>query len=285
MRMPSRLQPLLDANLIEDVVGQLKSGKEAEVYVVLSNGEYRCAKVYKEANNRSFKNASQYTEGRKSRNSRDSRAMNSGSRHGRKERESEWQNTEVEALTMLAAAGVRVPRTYDYYEGVILLEMIVDAQGQAAPRLNDVTLTKEKARECHQLIMRQVVLMLCAGYVHGDLSEFNILLAHDGPVIIDLPQAIQSTANNAFRLFERDLVQLAAFFGRFAPEIVATDYAHEMWKLYENGKLKPDTKLTGYFQHSTKKADVTAVLEEIRAAEEDEMIRRGVIKKWPRDID
>ena len=277
--MPPRLQPLLDANLIEDVVGQLKSGKEAEVYVVLSNGEYRCAKVYKEANNRSFKNASQYTEGRKSRNSRDARAKNSGSRHGREERESDWQSTEVEALTMLAAAGVRVPKTYDYYEGVILLEMIVDSEGQAAPRLNDVTLTKERARECHTIIMRQVVLMLCAGYVHGDLSEFNILMAHDGPVIIDLPQAIQSTANNAFRLFERDLVQLAAYFSRFAPEIASSDYAHEIWKLYENGKLKPDSKLTGYFQHSTKKADVRGMIDEIKAVEEEELIRRGVIKK------
>lgn len=278
MRIPARLQPLIDASLIDDVVGQLKSGKEAEVYVVVTQGEYRCAKVYKEANNRSFKQSTQYTEGRKVRNSRQSRAMNSNSRYGRKERESEWQNTEVEALAMLAAAGVNVPHTYEYYEGVLLLQMIVDDEGHAAPRLSDVNLTGELAREYHVALMRQVVLMLCAGYVHGDLSEFNVLLSQNGLVIIDLPQAVQSTANNAFKLFERDLVQLAIYFGRYAPEIASTDYAHEIWSLYESGKLRPDSKLTGQFKHSTRKADVRSVLGEIDDVRDDEMKRRGFKK-------
>lgn len=274
MKIPNRLQPLFDAYLIDDVVGQLKSGKEAEVYVVTTRGEYRCAKVYKEANNRSFKQASQYTEGRKVKNSRQSRAMNSKSRYGRQEMESEWQNTEVEALALLSSAGVKVPRIFEFHEGVLLLEMITDKDGHAAPRLNDVTLTAEEARAHHQTLIREVVKMLCAGYIHGDLSEFNVLLSSNGPVIIDLPQAIQSTANNAFRLFERDVNNLAAYFGHLAPEIKATDFAHEIWSLFESGKLKPDTKLTGQFRHSTKKADVRGVLKEIEAVNEEEMKRR-----------
>jgi RIO kinase 1 len=274
MRTPQRLQPLIDAYLIDAVVGQLKSGKEAEVYVVTSRGEYRCAKVYKEAQNRSFKQASQYTEGRKAKSSRQARAMNKKSRYGREEMESEWQNTEVEALAMLATAGVRVPKVYNFHEGVVLLEMIVDSTGHAAPRLNDVTMSAEDARKHHETLIGEAVKMLCAGYIHGDLSEFNVLLSERGPVIIDLPQAIQSTSNNAFRLFERDINNLAAYFARFAPEIKKTDYAHEIWKLYESGKLKPDTKLTGKFVHSTKRADVRSVLNEIDAAYEEEMRKR-----------
>ncbi len=275
MKIPNRLMPLIYANLIDEVVGQLQSGKEAEVYIVLAKGSYLCAKVYKDENNRTFRQKVQYTEGRKVRNSRRARAMDSNSKYGRKEREAEWQNTEVEALTLLASAGVRVPQTFEYYEGVLLLEMIHDKDGQPAPRLNDVELSPEKAVEYFQFLVRQIVLMLCAGIVHGDLSEFNILVSHNGPVIIDLPQAVQATANNAFGIFERDLVQLAAFMGRFAPEIPKTNYAKEIWHYYENGKLRPDTVLTGKFEQSKKKADVNDVLSEIEAAREDEMKRRG----------
>ncbi|MCX6123829.1 MAG: serine protein kinase RIO, partial [Proteobacteria bacterium] len=203
MKIPPRLQPLLDAHLIEDVLGQLQSGKEAEVYIVLSEGEYRCAKVYKDANNRSFKQKSQYTEGRSVRNSRKSRAMDSNSRFGKKEREREWQNAEVDALAVLSAAGVRVPKTFAFYEGVLLLEMIVDKEGQPAPRLNDYKMTRIEANEFYQKLVHEAVLMLCAGLVHGDFSEFNVLVSKDGLVIIDLPQAVQATANNAFSIFER----------------------------------------------------------------------------------
>lgn len=279
MKIPARLQPLLEAQLIDDVVGQLQSGKEAEVFVVHSEGEVRCAKVYKQAKNRTFKQMTQYTEGRKVRSSRRSRAMESKSSYGRKEREGEWQNTEVDALALLGAAGVRVPETYGYFEGVLLLQMIVDAEGDPAPRLNDVVLTSDQAREYHRYLIRQAVLMLCAGYVHGDYSEFNVLVSKDGLVIIDLPQAVHATANNAFAIFERDLAQLAAFFGRSAPEQAHTEYAKEIWKLYKHGKLKPDSPLTGLFEDSKKKADVQGTLSAIQDANEEEMERRGFKKE------
>lgn len=275
MKTPKRLAPLLDAHLIEDVLGKLQSGKEADVYIVRAKGELCCAKVYKEANNRSFKQKTQYTEGRKVRNTRRARAMEGSSRYGRQEQEAEWQNTEVDALFLLAAAGVQVPKPLEYYEGVLLLQMITDAEGNPAPRLNDVDMTPELAREWHLILVRQAVMMLCAGLVHGDFSEFNVLVSKDGLVIIDLPQAIQATANNAFRLFERDLVQLAAFFGGFEPDIVQTNYAKEIWKLFENGKLKPDSKLSGIVPDDLRKADVKAVMEEIEDAREEAMKRRG----------
>jgi RIO kinase 1 len=279
MKIPKRLQPLVDAQMIEGIIGQLQSGKEAEVYIVQAEGQLCCAKIYKDANNRSFKQKAQYTEGRKVRGSRRARAMESSSRYGRQEREAEWQNTEVDALYLLASAGVKVPKPLGYHEGVLLLQMITDENGQPAPRLNDVQLTADEARAYHSVLIREAVKMLCAGLVHGDLSEFNVLASQDGLVIIDLPQAIQATANNAFALFERDLVQLAAFFGRYAPEIMATNYAKEIWKIFENGKLKPDTQLTGLFEESTKKANVKAVLDEIEDAREEEMSRRGFRKK------
>lgn len=275
MKIPKRLMPLLEAHLIEDVLGKLQSGKEADVYIVRAKGELCCAKVYKEEHNRSFKQKTQYTEGRKVRNTRRARAMESSSRYGRQEREAEWQNTEVDALYLLAAAGVQVPKPLEFYEGVLLLQMITDVEGNPAPRLNDVELTSEQAREHHLTLVREGVKMLCAGLVHGDLSEFNVLSSKDGLVIIDLPQAIQATANNAFRLFERDLVQLAAFFGRFAPDIIETNYAKEIWKLFENGKLKPDSKLSGKVADDLRKANVKAVMDEIEDAREEAMKRRG----------
>ncbi|RZA22867.1 MAG: serine protein kinase RIO [Proteobacteria bacterium] len=275
MKIPKRLQPLLDAHIIEDVIGKLQSGKEAEVYVVRAKGELCCAKVYKEENNRSFKQKTQYTEGRKVRSTRRARAMESSSRYGRQEREAEWQNTEVDALYLLASAGVRVPKPMEYYEGVLLLEMITDAEGNPAPRLNDVELTADQARVQHRFLIREAVKMLCAGLVHGDLSEFNVLSAKDGLVIIDLPQAIQATANNAFGLFERDFTQLSAFFGRFAPEILGSNYAKEIWLLFENGKLKPDSPLTGIIEEDKRKANVKAVLAEIEDAREEAMAKRG----------
>ncbi|MCX6106339.1 MAG: serine protein kinase RIO [Proteobacteria bacterium] len=274
MRTPNQLLPLLHANLIDEVVGQLQSGKEAEVFVVLSDGEYRCAKVYKEANNRTFKQKTQYTEGRKVRGSRQARAMEKNSRYGRQERESEWQNKEVEALGLLAAVGVLVPKTHAYYEGVLLLEMVVAEDGSPAPRLNDVVITREQALDYHQTLVREVVKMLCAGLIHGDLSEFNVLQSHTGLVIIDFPQVVQATANNAFSILERDLKQVTAFCGRFAPEVMTTEYAREMWKLYQNGKLRPDTPLTGKFQQSTKAVNVGEIMSEIDDARDEAMERR-----------
>jgi len=251
------------------------SGKEAIVYVVRCGQDIRCAKVYKEAEKRAFRQAVQYTEGRKVKNSRRARAMEKGSRYGRQEQESSWQSAEVDALRRLAAAGVRVPEPYNFHEGVLLMELVTDAKGHAAPRLNDVELTPEQAREFHQTLIREVVRMLCAGIVHGDLSEFNILLDATGPVIIDLPQAVDAAGNNsAEALLERDVDNLAAYFGRFAPELLTSRYGKEIWALYQGGKLQPDTPLTGRFAISNKPVSVGGVIREIDEVIKEEAARR-----------
>ncbi|MED5611988.1 MULTISPECIES: PA4780 family RIO1-like protein kinase [Pseudomonas] len=267
MKTPKRIEPLIEDGLVDEVLRPLMSGKEAAVYVVRCGEQLRCAKVYKEANKRSFRQAAEYQEGRKVRNSRQARAMAKGSRYGRREQEEAWQNAEVAALFRLAGAGVRVPKPYDFLDGVLLMEMVADEDGDAAPRLNDVVLEPEQAREYHDFLIRQIVMMLCAGLVHGDLSEFNVLLGPDGPVIIDLPQAVDAAANNhAFRMLERDVGNMAAYFGQFAPELKDTRYAKEMWALFEDGKLQPDTPLTGHFDEPEEEADVDAVMREIAAA-------------------
>ncbi|MBM7062843.1 serine protein kinase RIO [Pseudomonas sp. UL073] len=267
MKPPKRIEPLIEDGLIDEVLRPLMSGKEAAVYVVRCGNELRCAKVYKEANKRGFRQAAEYQEGRKVRNSRQARAMAKGSKYGRKEQEDAWQNAEVTALFRLAQAGVRVPKPYDFHDGVLLMEMIADEHGDAAPRLNDVVMEAEQAREYHGFLIRQIVRMLCAGLVHGDLSEFNVLLDPDGPVIIDLPQAVDAAGNNhAFSMLERDVGNMAAYFGRFAPELKATKYAKEMWALYEAGTLHPLSPLTGEFDEPEELADVDGVIREITAA-------------------
>jgi len=274
MKPPKSLETLIVDGFIDEVIHPLKSGKEAAVYVVLSEGEIRCAKVYKAANNRGFHKQALYQEGRKVRNSRQARAMEKKSQFGRKQQEEVWQNAEVDALYRLAAAGVRVPKPYNFVEGVLLMELVTDEHGAAAPRLNDLVLNQEQALEYHGLLITEVVRMLCAGLVHGDLSEFNILIDEHGPVIIDLPQAVDAAANNnAAKMLERDVNNLAAYFGRFAPELLNTRYAKEIWKIYQTGKLSPATKLTGIFQASSKKADVKSIMREIDDAR-DEAIRR-----------
>ena len=280
MKTPKRLESLLEDGLIDEVLRPLLSGKEAAVYVVRCGTELRCAKVYKEANKRSFRQASEYQEGRKVRNSRDARAMAKSTKHGRKEAEEAWQNAEVSALFRLAAAGVRVPKPYDFLDGVLLMEMIDDGYGDAAPRLNDVDLEPEDAREFHAFMIGEIVKMLCAGLVHGDLSEFNVLLDAHGPVIIDLPQAVDAAGNNhAFSMLERDVGNMAAYFGRYAPELKYTKYAKEMWALYEEGKLTPETRLTGQFAEAEDAADVDAVMREIKAALADEARRQAALKE------
>ena len=270
MKIPKRIEPLVEDGLVDKVIRQLMSGKEATVYVVQCGDEIRCAKIYKDANQRSFHQAVHYTEGRKVKNSRQARAMEKGSSYGRKEQEAAWQHSEVDALYKLAAAGVRVPHPYGFYEGVLLMELVSDEQGEPAPRLNDLKLTEEQAREFHAMLIRQVVLMLCAGIVHGDLSECNILVDSKGPVIIDLPQAVDAAANNnASRMLERDVENLANYFGQFAPELRDTQYGKEIWAIYQHGELLPDTPLTGRFKQSEKKADVRSVMREITAASDD----------------
>jgi RIO kinase 1 len=273
MKTPNRLQPLVDDGLVDEVIRRLMSGKEADVYVVRCGNDIRCAKVYKEAAKRNFKQAVQYQEGRKVRNSRRARAMEKGSKFGRKQQEETWQNAEVDALYLLAGAGVRVPQPYDCLNGVLIMELITDESGEVAPRLNDVSMSAEQAREDHALVMRDVVRMLCAGVVHGDLSEFNVLVDEYGPVIIDLPQAVDAAANNnAQAMLTRDVNNMARYYSQFAPELINTQYAKEIWALYEDGKLTPDVELTGLYAESTKVADVDAVMLEIQSilAEEDE---------------
>jgi RIO kinase 1 len=270
MKTPKRIEPLVEDGLVDQVLRELMSGKEAKVYVVQCGNEIRCAKVYKEANQRSFHQAVHYTEGRKVKNSRQARAMEKGSRYGRKEQEAAWQHSEVDALYKLAGAGVRVPHPYGFYEGVLLMELVADEHGEPAPRLNDLQLSEDQAREFHTMLIRQVVLMLCAGIVHGDLSEYNILVDSKGPVIIDLPQAVDAAANNnASRMLERDVENLANYFGQFAPELLATQYGKEIWAIYQRGELLPDTPLTGHFKQTDKKADVRSVMREITAAKDD----------------
>jgi RIO kinase 1 len=274
MRVPPRLQPLLEEGIIESVARQLMSGKEAMVFVVRSAGETRCAKVYKEADRRSFRQAVDYTENRKAKNSRQARAMAKGTRYGRQSQERAWQSAEVDALRRLAAAGVRVPKPYNFYEGVLLMELVTDAEGNAAPRLNDVELSAEEARDYHQRLIGEVVRMLSAGIIHGDLSEFNILAAADGPVIIDLPQAVDAAGNNhAPAMLERDVANLRNFFGRFAPEILATNYGDEIWDAFQRGNLTPDVELTGSFVRDEAIVDLEGVVREIGDAEREEAAR------------
>ena len=275
MKVPKRLQSLLDEGLIDAVQRQLMSGKEAMVYVVRVGDESRCAKIYKEATHRSFRQAVDYTENRKVKNTRAARAMAKGSRYGKALQESAWQSHEVDALHRLAAAGVRVPTPYQFHDGVLLMELVTDGDGRAAPRLNDVDFTPDDARRHHATLVGEVVRMLVAGVIHGDLSEFNILLGEHGPVIIDLPQAVDAAGNNhALRMLLRDVQNLKQFFGRFAPELKGTDYGPEIWAHYRHGTLRVDTPLTGVYVREEAPADVDGVLREIEDAAAEEAARR-----------
>jgi RIO kinase 1 len=275
MKAPARLESLIEEGLIDSVVRQLMSGKEALVYVVRCGDDTRCAKIYKEATQRSFRQAVDYTENRKVKNTRQARAMAKGTRFGRQAQEAAWQSAEVDALYRLAAAGVRVPKPYNFHDGVLLMELVTDENGDAAPRLNDVQFTPEQARMHHAALLQEVVRMLCAGVVHGDLSEFNILLGADGPVIIDLPQAVDAAGNNhASRMLMRDVANLRGFFGQFAPELLQTEYGAEIWDLYQRGLLQTDQVLTGRFEHKKGAVDLGGVLREIDDTRAEEAARR-----------
>jgi RIO kinase 1 len=273
MKVPRSLQPLIDDGIIDSVVRRLRSGKEASIFIVNCRGELRCAKIYKDAQHRGFHRLAEYQEGRKVRGSRDGRALRNRGRHGRELQEAQWKNAEVEALYTLDRAGVRVPKPYGVFDGVLLMELVADEHGGAAPRLSDLVILPERARQWHRFLVSQVVLMLGAGLIHGDLSEFNVLVDAGGPVIIDLPQAVNAASNNgAFRMLERDINNLRESFGRSAPELLETQYAHEIWALYGAGQLRPDSVLTGAFAFDETAVDVDGVLahieDERREAEE-----------------
>lgn len=275
MKIPKRIEPLIQDGLVDEVIGQLMSGKEAMVYIVRCGDDIRCAKVYKEANRRNFRQNVAYTEGRKEKNSRRARAMEKGTGYGRKAQEEAWQNAEVDALYRLAAAGVRVPKPYLFHEGVLLMELVTDSEGNAASRLNDLVLTAEVSRNYHQILITQVVRMLCAGIVHGDLSEYNVLVDSVGPVIIDLPQAVDASANNqACKMLLRDVRNLANYFGRFAPELLESNYGMEIWSLYQSGKLHPESLLSGCFECIEKAVDLNSIMREI-----DETLKQEAARK------
>lgn len=267
MKIPKRIQPLVDEGLVDEVIRPLMSGKEASVYIVRCGDDIRCAKVYKEADKRSFKQAVLYQEGRKVRSSRRARAMEKGSKFGRQQQEESWQNAEVDALFKLAKAGVRVPQPYGCYDGVLLMELVCDDEGMVAPRLADVAMDADLAIADHATMLHYIVIMLCEGLVHGDLSEFNVLVDDHGPVVIDLPQAVDAAANNNAKwMFCRDVNNMRDYYGQYAPALLSTQYAEEIWALYEAGALHPEVELSGEFIADTSETDVDAVLEQIKAA-------------------
>jgi RIO kinase 1 len=283
MKTPAGLQPLIDDGIIDEVLRSLKSGKEATVYMVRTGAQIRCAKVYRDMAQRSFQKRAQYQEGRKVRGSRQARAMSKSTRFGRKEQESAWKNAEVDALYKLVAADVRVPKPYGYFNDVLIMELVTDSAGNPAPRLGEVDLSPELALEYHQFLIRQIVRMLSLGLIHGDLSEFNVLVDPDGPVIIDLPQAVNAAGNNnAFAMLERDVNNIRNTLGRFAPELLETQFAREMWSLFQQGELKTDSQLTGVFARDESQTDpdsVLAVIEDAREDAREEALRKALAEE------
>lgn len=285
MKTPSRLEPLIEEGFIDTVVRQLMSGKEATVYVVRLGEETFCAKIYKEANQRSFRQAVDYTENRKVKNSRQARAMAKGTKFGRQAQEAAWQSAEVDALYRLAHAGVRVPKPHNFCDGVLLMELVSDVHGDAAPRLNDVQMSAQEAQKHHATLIQEVVRMLCAGVVHGDLSEFNILMAHDGPVIIDLPQAVDAAGNNhAKRMLLRDVNNLKQYFGQFEPALLSTQFGEEIWDLFARGLLTPQSELTGRFVIERREVDLRGVMREIDQTVKEHQIKRDRVVNLRRQL-
>jgi RIO kinase 1 len=275
VKTPQGLQALIDDGVIDEVLRPLKSGKEAAVYIVRSGDDIRCAKVYKDMAQRSFQQRVQYQEGRKVRGSRQARAIGKASKYGRKQQEVAWKNAEVDALYQLRDAGMRVPEPYGYFHGVLVMELVTDAEGSSAPRLGEVELSAQTAREYHRVLVKQVVRMLCTGLIHGDLSAYNVLVGLDGPVMIDFPQVVSASGNNAARaMLLRDVNNLTAHLGRWAPDLFDTWYGEEMWALFEAGELRPDSELTGEFEPDESEVDLDGIRQSINDAREEALIRQ-----------
>lgn len=278
MKIPKLIKPLIEEGLISEVIQSIMSGKEASLYVVRCGTKIRCAKVYKELNKRGFKKSAQYQEGRKIKNSRRARAIQKGSRYGKQQQEETWQNAELLALRRVGECGVRVPETFGYFDGILLMELITNEQGHVASRLADISMSKETALFEYNIVIRYIVYMLCAGIIHGDLSEFNVLAGADGLVIIDLPQAVDASSNNhAESMLKRDVNNITQYFSNFAPELINTRYGDEIWSLYVEGNLQPDTALTGIYNEPNRATNIDTVMLEIKAtiAEEEARLARA----------
>ena len=286
MRLPDALSSLISDGIIEEVLRPLQSGKEAQVFIVRFEETLCVAKVYKKSNNRSFKNRAAYTEGRKVRNSRQQRAMERKSSFGKDAIENEWYQSEYQMLRRLSSTELRIPTCHSFIDNVLIMEFIQSSPGEPAPRLADISFTPEEAEKMLLFLVRQVVIMLCEGVVHGDLSDFNILMTDEGPVIIDFPQAIDTAHNrNARRFLIRDVRNLTSFMGRFAPHLRKRKYGEEMWALYEQGTLTTNTQLTGRYNPKKKKVDEDALIREIQAAaKEAAMQREQHMSKYARKI-
>lgn len=278
MKIPKLIKPLIEDGLISEVIQSIMSGKEASLYVVRCGTKIRCAKVYKEVNKRSFKKSAQYQEGRKVKNSRRARAIQKGSKYGKQQQEETWQNAELLALRRVGESGVRVPETFGYFDGILLMELITNERGHVASRLADISMSKETALFEYNIVIRYIVYMLCAGIIHGDLSEFNVLAGADGLVIIDLPQAVDASSNNnAESMLKRDVDNITQYFSNFAPELINTRYGDEIWSLYVEGNLQPDIPLTGIYNEPNKTTNIDTVMLEIKAtiAEEEARLARA----------
>ena len=240
--MNSQLDLLLSEGILDEVLGRLKSGKEAEVFRVVYRGQVVAAKVYKDRIQRSFQHNVAYKEGRKVRNSRTQRAIDKGSRFGRDEAEDAWKSSEAGTLQLLHRQGVRVPTPVLFYEGVLLMELVLDADGDTAPRLIEAAIEPEQASAIYRDLRGQIIKVLCCDLIHGDLSPYNVLLGTAGPTIIDFPQAISAAHNSQSEgFFQRDFENIFNFFAELDRRLLAQrGDGREIWRAYARRELSPD---------------------------------------------
>ncbi|MBZ0234860.1 MAG: hypothetical protein K8M05_21210 [Deltaproteobacteria bacterium] len=239
--MTDQLDVLIADGVIDEVLGRLKSGKEADISLVRRGTDVIAAKVYKDRATRSFKNNSDYREGRKVRNSRTQRAIDRGGRFGRDAAEQAWKSAEADALYKLVGSGVRVPEPVMFYEGVLLMDLVRDAEGRPAPRLIDVAIQREAAMGVYADLVAQMIAMLCHDLIHGDLSPYNILASAHGPTIIDFPQVVSAAhSSRAEYFFLRDFDNVVRFLAGFDPSLAvhAAD-GRAIWRAYVSRELTP----------------------------------------------